>query len=477
MGLIGRKQEINELEGRYCSGRSEFIAVHGRRRVGKTYLIDELFGSRMTFRHTGLSPYGREKKNLLADQLKHFHQSLLDFGADCPVPKSWLDAFYSLQSLLENIDDGARQIVFLDELPWMDTPRSRFLTALEGFWNNWGCRRKNLMLIVCGSSTSWIEDHLINGKGGLYDRLTDDIRLSPFTLKECELFFESRDITISRYDILQSYMVFGGIPYYLGYFEKGMSLAQNIDRILFAKNAKLKGEYDRLFGSLFTNPEEYKAVVSFLAKRRGGYTRKEMVEEGVLKEGGASSIILESLEASDFLTSYVPFASGKRDRHFRLCDPFCIFYLHFQKFIAACDAHFWQNQTGTHAIDVWRGLAFENICLSHIEQIKRALGISGISSQQYPLLISNDKRTVAQIDMIIDRADNVVNLCEMKFYAAPYSIGKSDDMDFRTRISILSSLLPARKTIHFTMITSFGVTHNQYSGIVQKEILADDLFS
>lgn len=476
MTIIGRKSEIQELESRYDSGRPEFIAVYGRRRVGKTFLIDELFANRTTFRHTGLSPYGRQKKNLLSDQLKHFHRSLLDQGADCPVPKSWLEAVYSLQQWLETCDNGSRQVVFLDELPWMDTARSNFITALEAFWNNWGVRRKNLMLIVCGSSTSWIEDKLINGKGGLYDRLTDSIHLQPFSLAESEAFFESRDIRMSRYDIIQSYMVFGGIPYYLGYFDKGWSLSQNIDRILFSNNAKLKGEFDRLFGSLFNNPEEYKEVVAFLSRRRSGYTRQEMTEAGILKDGGGATKLLESLSASGFITPYIPFGKGKRERFYRLSDPFCIFHLYFFKEFAAGDPAFWQNQTGSHRLDTWRGLAFENVCLSHIEQIKRALGVSGVFSQHYPLLIRNEKKAVAQIDMILDRADNVVNLCELKFHSAPFTITKSDDLIFRGRIEALASQLPARKTIHFTMISSFGIVNNPYSGIVQKELTMDSLF-
>lgn len=476
MDIIGRKDEIYELENRYRSGLPEFIAIHGRRRVGKTYLVDQLFAGRMSFRHTGLSPYDRAKRNLLSDQLKHFHQSLLSFGAHCSAPTSWLEAFYQLQTLLESTDDGSRQVVFLDELPWMDTPRSRFITALEAFWNNWGARRENLMLIVCGSSTAWIENHLINGKGGLYDRLTDDIKLSPFSLAECEQFLESRSIRYSRYDIVLSYMVFGGIPYYLGYFEKGLSVAQNIDRILFAKNAKLKGEFDRLFGSLFSHPDEYKAVVSFLAKRRGGYTRKEITDAGVIQEGGGATKVLESLEASDFITAYIPYKEGKRERRYRLCDPFCIFCLHFQANMDMEDPNYWKNQTGGHVLDNWRGLAFENVCLAHVDQIKRVLGISGVSSQQYPWLVRNEKNIVAQIDMIIDRADNVVNLCEMKFYTAPFVINKTDDLAFRTRLAALASELPSRKTIHFTVITSFGIVRNQYSGFVQKEVVMDDLF-
>ena len=246
--MIGREEEIREMNERYDSGRPEFIAVYGRRRVGKTYLIDEALKDRITFRHSGLSPVDEQNhKNGLKEQLRHFYLSLqLQGMKKSKCPTSWLEAFFMLEMHLQSIDDGSRQVVFLDELPWMDTPRSGFITALEAFWNGWAYHRDNMMLVVCGSATSWMTDKLINNYGGLYGRLTSRMKLSPFTLNECERFFQSKGITLSRYDIAQGYMVVGGIPYYLDYMRKGLSLAQNIDRMFFAEGAKLRDEYDSL---------------------------------------------------------------------------------------------------------------------------------------------------------------------------------------------------------------------------------------
>ena len=171
--IIGRKKEIAELKRYYESGRAEFVAVYGRRRVGKTFLIDEVFHDDMVFHHTGLSPYDRRRKITLKDQLQNFYFSLLRHGMeDIAQPKSWMEAFFLLERFLETCDNGSRQVVFIDELPWMDTARSGFLTALEAFWNGWGNMRHNLLLVVCGSATSWMLDNLINNKGGLYGRLT-----------------------------------------------------------------------------------------------------------------------------------------------------------------------------------------------------------------------------------------------------------------------------------------------------------------
>jgi hypothetical protein len=267
--IIGRKKEIAELKRYYESGRAEFVAVYGRRRVGKTFLIDEVFHDDMVFHHTGLSPYDRRRKVTLKDQLQNFYFSLLRHGMeDIAQPKSWMEAFFLLERFLETCDNGSRQVVFIDELPWMDTARSGFLTALEAFWNGWGNMRHNLLLVVCGSATSWMLDNLISNKGGLYGRLTGEIKLSPFSLKECEEFYQSRGIRMSRYNITQAYMIMGGIPFYMNFFNPSYSLAQNIDALFFDRQAKLGDEFDRLFNSVFDHAEDCMKIVRFLGTRQ-----------------------------------------------------------------------------------------------------------------------------------------------------------------------------------------------------------------
>ena len=279
--MIGRKKETAELNKLYDKNSAEFVAIYGRRRVGKTYLVDETFSGRITFRHAGLAPEDqKDAVGQLKNQLEHFYKSLLLHGMEeCEKPKNWFDAFFLLEKFLQKIDTGTKQLIFIDELPWLDTPRSSFIQAFEGFWNTWACHRKNLMLVVCGSANSWILDKLINAHGGLYNRVTYEIKLSPFTLSECEDFYKSNNVKISRYDIVQSYMVFGGIPFYLGYVNGEYSLPQNIDNICFAKNAPLRDEYDRLFASAFQNPDYIKAIVNLLGTKNAGYTRAEILEK------------------------------------------------------------------------------------------------------------------------------------------------------------------------------------------------------
>ena len=286
--IIGRKQEIEELERHYNSDRPEFVAIYGRRRVGKTFLVKQTFKERITFQHTGVSPVDMQAEaNRMKSQLDSFYYSLLNHGLEgFARPKSWMEAFYQLERLLDMLDDGKRQVVFFDELPWMDTPRSGFLSAFESFWNGWCSGRDNVMLIVCGSATSWILGNISRSRGGLYGRLTCEIKLMPFTLHECEQYFANESIEMSRYDIVQSYMIFGGIPYYLSYFSKGLSLEGNADRILFGRNPKLKDEFNRLFNAIFNNPEDCRQIIRLLATRHSGFTREEIAMATSIPFGG-----------------------------------------------------------------------------------------------------------------------------------------------------------------------------------------------
>lgn len=478
--MIGREHEIKELNRLYNSDKAQLVAVYGRRRVGKTYLIDETFKGRINFRHAGLSPVDADSSGsgMLKEQLKNFSNSLLLHGASIEKkPTNWLDAFLLLEKYLQETDNGTRQLVFLDELPWMDSPRSGFLTAFESFWNNWGCHRKNLMVVVCGSANSWILDKLINSHGGLYNRVTYEIKLEPFKLCECKEFYKYSNIKMSDYDIAQSYMVLGGIPYYMGYLEPEFSFAQNVDKLFFAKNAKLKDEFNRLFNSVFSNPEAIKKIVKALATNKIGLSRSEISKKTKIANGGTLSQQLNALIASDFVTCYVPFGTSKREEKYKLIDPFCIFYLKFvAKYENGTNEHFWQENCTAQSIVSWRGFAFENLCFNHIDQIKMALGISGISSTQYAWHKKGDAEPGTQIDLLIDRKDNVIDMCEIKFYSEDFTIKKDYYLTLANRQNILSESIPKKKIIHSILITSYGLKNNEYSGAISSVITLKDLF-
>lgn len=478
--MIGRYKEKEELNNLYYSDRAHLVAVYGRRRVGKTYLIDQVFKGKFAFRHAGLSPVemeGATKGSPLKEQLKHFYNSLLLHGmekGDCP--DNWLDMFLQLEIFLQNKDNGERQVVFLDELPWMDTHKSGFMTAFEGFWNNWGCHRENLMVIVCGSATSWITDHLINNHGGLYDRLTYEIKLSAFTLGETEEYLQYLNVKLSKYDVVQAYMVTGGIPYYLSYFKKGNSLPQCVDDLFFSKNAKLRNEFERLFYSAFTNPEMMLSIVRALNTRNSGYTRQEIAERIGYTAGGRLSTALNALIESDFVIKYVPFGFSKRQEHYRLTDSFCLFYLKFVENQKKLTSSFWQNNLASGQVVSWRGIAFENVCFNHIEQIKNALRIGGVSSEESAWSKKADDTDGTQIDLIIERKDNIVNMCEIKFYSNEFSVDKDYHKVLLNREELLSKELSPKKMIHKTLITTVGLKYNEYSSDFDNVIILDDLF-
>ena len=479
--MIGRKQEIAELNRIYNRNKAELVAVYGRRRVGKTYLVDQVFKGKISFRHAGLSPIEMKElsgRSPMQKQLKHFYTSLIGQGMkkrECP--KDWFEAFLMLEQLLEKKDKGQRMVVFFDELPWLDTQKSGFLTAFEGFWNTWACHRDNLMVVVCGSATTWIVDKLINNHGGLYDRVTYEIKLSPFTLAECEEFLKHEKVKMSRYDITSAYMIVGGIPYYLGYFEPGKSLAQSVDRMFFDKDAKLKFEYDRLFTSIFDNADMMRNIVEILSKKNCGYTRSEIAEASGYVTGGTLTDALKGLIASDFIEEYVPFGRSKREKHYKLIDPFCIFYNRFVKKHNRLNESFWMMNNTSQSVVAWRGLAFENVCFNHIPQIKTALGISGISSEQSAWSKRADDEEGTQIDMIIKRKDNIVNMCEMKFYSTEFKVDKKYHGVLINRQELLEREIPSKSVIHNVLITTKGLKYNEYSGFFDNVITLDELFT
>lgn len=475
--VIGRKQEIAELTRRYKSGRAEFIAVYGRRRVGKTFLINEVLGDGMVFHHTGLSPYDRKRKVSLKSQLQNFQFSLIRHGLESiNQPKSWMEAFFLLEQLLERLDNGSRQVVFIDELPWMDTARSGFLTALEAFWNGWGCSRHNLCLVVCGSATSWMMDNIINNKGGLYGRLTCEMKLSPFTLLECEQFFESRKIDMSRYNIIQAYMILGGIPFYLDCFNPSLSLAQNIDTLFFNPKAKLGDEFERLFNSVFDNASDCMKIIRLLGKRHAGFRRDEIASKTEINPNGDFTKMLRALIASDFVTKYVPWGTTNHGEYYKLSDCFCWFWLHFKEEKAVTEQDYWMHHMKESEISAWRGIAFEEVCMLHIHQIKMALQIAGVTSQESSLVVcGDDDADGMQIDLLIDRADDVVNVCEMKYSKSNYAITKSYAEKLQKRIATLEQARPD-KTFHLTFVTVSPIERNIHSDIVKSAVTAEELF-
>lgn len=468
VNLIGRNKERQLLNKLCDEKRSHFIAIYGRRRIGKTYLIRNHFKNQINFSHIALANAD------MSAQLDNFYRSLHAAASyKMEKPHSWMDAFALLIAYLEK-QESERKIVFLDELPWLDTPRSNFLSALEHFWNAWASNRDDVMLIICGSATSYIVKKLFNNKGGLHNRITQKIKLLPFTLSETELFLKEKGIVWDRYQISKAYMALGGVPFYLDALEKGKSIDQCIDQLFFDKNGLLYNEYFNLYGALFGREDKYLEVIKAIASKNKGLTRGEIVEKVSLESGGTLSKILEDLELSDFIRVYVPFGRKQRNSLYQLTDFYSLFY---QKFISGQNVETgdWLNAVDNPKHRAWSGYAFEMLCLLHIHQIKDALGISGVQSNVSSWK-SRSANQCTQIDLVIDRRDQVINLFEMKFSINKYSISKKYAGELRNKIGYFKAETKTRKAVFLSMLTTHGLEKNEYSGLVQNSLVLDDLF-
>ena len=471
--LVAREREVELLKSSLADERSQFIAVYGRRRVGKTFLVRESFDYDFAFQHAGLAEGG------LRDQLFAFSESLKDAGFDgFTQPTSWLEAFGLLKELVRKAPDG-KKVLFIDELSWMDTPKSGLVTALENFWNGWASGRKDIVLIVCASATSWMMSKVVHNKGGLYNRLTKQINLRPFTLRECEEMLVAKGIELSRHQILECYMIMGGVPYYWEHLERGKSLAQNIDAIFFAEDAPLKREFEYLYASLFRHPADYLAIVSALAGRKAGMTREEIIEAASLADSGALTKKLGELESCGFVRSYRAFGKRRRGTLYQLVDNFTLFHYKFLD-SGGTDERFWENSAGSGGRNAWCGLAFERVCLEHVPQIKRALGISGVITEVGAWSCKADPDNGingSQVDLLIDRKDQIVNLCEMKYSADDFVITKGVEESLRHKVSDFKMLAKTRSAVHVTLVTTYGLKSSKYSGAVQSVVTSDDLFA
>ncbi len=477
--IIGREKEIKRLLRYIDSDRSEFIAIYGRRRVGKTFLVKELFGDKLAFRITGM-----EKTNT-SGQLTNFCISLQNLTASDTNAKSWEEAFLLLEKYLESTGNGVK-ILFFDELPWLDTAGSHFIAAFEHFWNDWASYRDDIKLICCGSATTWMIDEVINSRGGLHNRVTHEIALAPFTLAETEMYFHSRGFVYDRSEIMECYMAVGGVAYYLSLFEQDESVAQNIDRLCFMKDGELRKEFDRLFKALFKKADTYIDIVKALTTQSRGMTRLDLVEATKAVNNGNFSKKLEELEVCNFIRSYQPFGKEKKTTVYQLIDPFSLFYIKFVSGNSNFLKGYWVKMQTSEKYRSWCGYAFEILCLNHLPQVVHALGIDGsintICSWSYrppkalPDDVDDDLKQGTQIDLLVDRSDNTVNVCEMKYSLSEYVIDKKYYSHLEQRMRIFKKITKTRKSIVPVFITSLGLADNMYSRRIPRQVLGDDLF-
>jgi uncharacterized protein len=472
--IIGRQEEQAILQSIQAEDKSAFVAVYGRRRVGKTFLIRSFYEGQFAFYLTGIANV------TTANQLTNFHGALVryfpEFEDNQPAA-DWFQAFQQLIKALESLPASSeKKVLFLDELPWLDTPNALFIAALEHFWNSWASARTDIVLIVCGSAASWMINELINNTGGLYNRVTHPIQLEPFTLAECKAFFQAKSPNVDHYQLLQLYMVFGGIPFYWDFLDPRKSAAQNINDLCFKPKGKLRNEFDKLYATLFKKADKHIAIIEALAKKGAGLERGDLLKSAKLPNGGNTSILLRELEESHFIRKYQTFGKSKNNSIYQLVDFYSLFYLKFIKNNSPLDDNYWINGIDSPEIRAWSGYAFEQVCLLHLPQIKNALGIGSVQTQT-SAWIGSDGKDKAQIDLVIDRRDQVINLCEMKFSINAFTIEKEYVENLRKKMSIFKEATQTNKALWLTFITTQGLTQNAHAqSLVQQSLTMEVLF-
>ena len=470
--IIAREKEKALLEKCLAQKEAQLVVVYGRRRVGKTFLVNQFFDNHFAFKITGA--YKEEDRIQRMNFINELNEKA---NQEYEIPENWNKAFLLLRRYLESLPSSEKQIVFFDEMPWLNVENSDFLSSFEHFWNNYGSSKNNLILIVCGSNTSWLIKNIIYNKGGLFNRQSARIYLEQFNLYETEKYLLEKGFHYSRYDILEIYMIIGGIPYYLNYLNSSLSLNQNIDNMFFSKKALLHDEFDKLYRTLFNEDDTYVDIVNNIYKKKNGLTREEIASSIKKPLNGLLSKMLDTLVKSDFIRQTSSYYQGRKRVIYRVSDYFTMFYLQFMKNKVGVDNHYWQNSYNQQSRNVWAGLMFENVCFTHIEQIKRKLGISGVLSTNYSWnYAGDDVISGAQIDLIIDRKDRTINLCEVKHSIGEFEIDKEYDSKLRQKINTYQTISKTKKSILLTLITTYGVKNNIYSGIVNQSVVMDDLF-
>jgi uncharacterized protein len=469
--FIGRASEIQQLRNIVNSDKAEFLAIYGRRRVGKTFMVKSFFNNKFTFYATGLA------NEHTSDQLQNFVNFInTSFKKKYAAPLNWRLAFDLLKIELSKIK--GQKIIFIDEMPWMDTKKSDFITGLELFWNSWASSQKNLKLIVCGSAASWMINKLISNTKGLYNRVTARMKVQPFTLHEFELYFDKKNLKFDRYQLVQLYMIMGGIPFYMDQVKKGSSIFQTIDQLCFEESGLLKSEFKLIFDSLFSSSGKHETIIRAIYGLGGHATREEIARKTRIETSGDFSQKLKELEESGFIKSYIPYGLKSNSKIFKISDYYTLFYFRFIENSRSNYYGGWLSRLDDTAVRVWQGLAFEQICWDHIDSLRSKLGIMGVYAEVSPWRqIGSKSKKGSQIDLVIDRKDRVINLCEIKFYNSLFTITKDYDMKLKNKVEVFRQESNTRKSVFITMITTFGLTQNQYAkSSIQNEVSLDDLF-
>jgi len=491
MEIIARKKEKKVLADILWSKSAELLAIYGRRRVGKTFLVRNFFESLDNVIYFEMAGQKQESGEYapLKYQLGNFkYQFERTFSKEIQVPQSWQEAFNILKKEVDRFDDAnVKLILFFDELPWLCSPKSGFFEALDQAWNTSFERQHNVKVIVCGSAASWMLKKIVHAKAGFSRRITHKIQLPPFSLKETKEYLTFKGFDLSLMSIAEIYMIFGGIPYYLNFMNPHKSIYQNIEDECFDISGRLVDEYHLVFDSLFNHSNNHKKIVEFIASRQKGVLLKELTKQFSSLKGGSLSRIIDNLVGSSFIKKTAPLYNEKKGTTYRIIDEYILFYLKWiksapQSIIESPNTLYFQSIAQKNAYSSWKGFAFERLCLKHEYQIRKALGIHKILTMPSMVYFYDEQgKRSSQIDLLFERADRVITICEMKYSETEYSLKKSDIKSMMHKKKDLRRYLSAKKKgqkdIHICYITSNGVKHNQNFYELQPSVLhLNDLF-
>jgi len=479
--VIGRKKEQEILEKIWRSKTSELVAIYGRRRVGKTFLIREFFSSRGSYFELS----GR-KETSLVEQLKNFSEAFSKAfypGVSLLPPESWRDALSLLTREIEKFP-SKKHLLFFDELPWLAAQKSGFLQALDHYWNMYWSRMNHVKVILCGSAASWMLEKLIHARGGLHNRLTSIIHLQPFHLQETKAYLHARGVRLSEKQILDMYMVMGGIPYYLNFIEKGKSAEQNIQDLCFSTNGILHTEFERLLQSLFDASEVHVRILREIAQKREGISRENLLTRLNISSGGTFNKRLNELQAAGFIHSFIPYRHKKKEQHFRVLDEYSAFYLTWIDPVVEKgfpQVNYWKTCQRNAKWASWAGYAFESVCFKHLPQILRALRLTSIPCEIGNWRFVPKKRSTeqgAQVDLLFDRHDQAITLCEIKYSPNKYLIDKGYAKELHHKIDTFQKKTKTTKQLFLSFISTYGVKKNLWSeDLVTNEVSLKELFS
>ena len=448
--FVGRKKELSLLEESYLSSKSEIFTVYGRRRIGKSTLIEIFARQKPNF----FSFEGIEGQNS-SFQIKHFTEMLKKQLQDPLLSsiqfQSWDAVFtYVSERLMTKTRPNEKIIFFLDEIQWMAAGRSSFISLLKYYWDNYW-KKSNVLMILCGSIASFMVNKVVHSKA-LYGRIDHEILLKGLHPFEAKAFFADKHK--STEEILKYYLILGTIPKYLEYINPSRSFQWNMNKLFFSSHGSMINEIKKIFYSQFKESTIYFDIVKLL--KSGPLALSEICTRLKIKSGGGLKRYLTNLENAEIIRSHVPFnrKANSRLKKYVLSDEYLNFYFKYLepnlRIIEESESEKLFETLTKNSFDVWLGFAFEKFCIKHNSWLADLMGFKDDVLIASPYFERKDQRF--QIDLVYLRADKVITICEIKHHTKPLSSKQIGEM--QRKLQCLK--IPNGYSIETALISLYG---------------------